>query len=667
MTTGGVGRGGQLVWAMDGAHASAAGAMIDSVEMADLLGSMASLMDGIQAGTATAADKATAAEIKDKLAHMATAISTAPPVWAELPMVRADVFVSVLPNIAAGASLRETIPMAASQTGLRCQIAGTPFAKGAIRFAYHARIELSVGHWRSCVLKQFIVPKLRTRDLCIEQLETDNCALLLCSEWSKSLAQKSVLDEIDFAGSQLVEITTAVGEVVLYTMENKVAGDYTKWTSNDGSFADPSVPDLLRFSRWTHDFTKGYMMVTDLQGTRHSRGFSLTDPVILCRDLDRFGPTNFTHVQMSECLGAIEHALKAGSRAGGATAGPRPPTSSATPTARRMPGEVLRPITTTIIIDVQMPDALHKAALAGDVSLVGRLCASGADVELLDEHNQRPLLLAAYGGHLACVDTLLVSGAKVNADSPVPALWIAAQLGHESVIERLLEAGADVNRGRPANGETPLYSAADKGHTGSIMLLIKANADVNRPHNPRGDRVTPLYQAAFNGHADAVEALLQGGADETRTCGAGPPFRESAHKTALYIAQERLRDSRGMPAGATAWENATLAEARGRFAEAGKSDFPVDQYRRIVALLSRGGRWELTAPSRKHSGICRYSGGKAAFPGMTWTQLQDLKRTKFGGSEDALRKGLEHWYGPTADFSWSCCKASIWAAGCCKA
>ena len=38
--------------------------------------------------------------------------------------------------------------------------------------------------------------------------------------------------------------------------------------------------------------TGGYMMVADLQGVQAADGYVLTDPVVLCEDVCRFGRTN---------------------------------------------------------------------------------------------------------------------------------------------------------------------------------------------------------------------------------------------------------------------------------------------------------------------------------------------------------------------------------------
>ena len=45
-------------------------------------------------------------------------------------------------------------------------------------------------------------------------------------------------------------------------------------------------------------------MVTDLQGVKHGNTFTLTDPVILCRDFLRFGDSNLGPLFMQKCLEA---------------------------------------------------------------------------------------------------------------------------------------------------------------------------------------------------------------------------------------------------------------------------------------------------------------------------------------------------------------------------
>ena len=52
---------------------------------------------------------------------------------------------------------------------------------------------------------------------------------------------------------------------------------------------------------WTAEVTKGFMMVTDLQGCRTVEGYQLTDPVILCKDIQRFSSTNLGEEGIERC------------------------------------------------------------------------------------------------------------------------------------------------------------------------------------------------------------------------------------------------------------------------------------------------------------------------------------------------------------------------------
>ena len=46
---------------------------------------------------------------------------------------------------------------------------------------------------------------------------------------------------------------------------------------------------LLGPRGWTHDVTHGFLMVADLQGALMRDTIFLTDPVLLCKDILRFG------------------------------------------------------------------------------------------------------------------------------------------------------------------------------------------------------------------------------------------------------------------------------------------------------------------------------------------------------------------------------------------
>ena len=62
---------------------------------------------------------------------------------------------------------------------------------------------------------------------------------------------------------------------------------------------------LAAFSRWTYEVTDGYLMIVDLQGVLTSQGYILTDPVILCEDITKFGKTNLGKAAMLRCNASL--------------------------------------------------------------------------------------------------------------------------------------------------------------------------------------------------------------------------------------------------------------------------------------------------------------------------------------------------------------------------
>ena len=132
---------------------------------------------------------------------------------------------------------------------------------------------------------------------------------------------------------------------------------------------------------------------------------------------------------------------------------------------------------------------LHLAARFGREDLAELLIVAGANVEALNEHDERPLHAAAAYGRPAVVKLLLSRGVEVNARGPAgkTALHAAAfGVGVTSdvdarieVAKRLLAGGADVNARQPGNGFTPLRYASSAGNptTAMVDLLLAHGAD----------------------------------------------------------------------------------------------------------------------------------------------------------------------------------------------
>ena len=131
-----------------------------------------------------------------------------------------------------------------------------------------------------------------------------------------------------------------------------------------------------------------------------------------------------------------------------------------------------------------MNQELNQAILAGDLPVIERLIAAGADINFKDssQYDTTPLHLVVY----YCRNDM-----GVVKDIPL------------AMAERLIAAGADVTA-TTSEGDTPLHWAALGGHTTMAQCLIKAGAQVNT-QNHYGD--TPLQLASDRQHAAMVEIL----------------------------------------------------------------------------------------------------------------------------------------------------------------
>jgi ankyrin repeat protein len=192
---------------------------------------------------------------------------------------------------------------------------------------------------------------------------------------------------------------------------------------------------------------------------------------------------------------------------------------------------------------------LHIASISSSKGVAEFLIASGADIDVKDYAENRPLHYAAKRGDAEMVGLLLTKGADVNARSirGGTALGECAAGGNKDVARLLIEHRADVNDGNPlsaavvnrnadvvrclidsgakidardGNGGTPLHCAAYWGPKEIVQLLLDHGADVNAV-NGGGD--TPLHLAAMHCNTEAAVLLLAAGADASAKNKYGQP------------------------------------------------------------------------------------------------------------------------------------------------
>ena len=135
-----------------------------------------------------------------------------------------------------------------------------------------------------------------------------------------------------------------------------------------------------------------------------------------------------------------------------------------------------------------------------NLKYIEKLISTRSDLnskQLVDDENTL-LLVASDYGYVKCVNLLLQLGANpniANKDNIKP-LFIACENGHDVCVSVLLQHGADPSIANKDN-ETPLQITCHKGHDVCVSALLQHGAD---PNIAAKDNATPLYIACQNGH-----------------------------------------------------------------------------------------------------------------------------------------------------------------------
>jgi cytohesin len=210
----------------------------------------------------------------------------------------------------------------------------------------------------------------------------------------------------------------------------------------------------------------------------------------------------------------------------------------------------------TTASDEQTGKKLLEAAKYGDVDIIRKLIAKGADIEVRDEQGFTPLFLAAINGKAEAARVLIEAKAgidRVEKYNNTP-LCYAAMNNHPEVAEILINAGANINV-QNIIGDTPLILALKKNakQVATTLLRNNANPDITNKYNVdamslvskkdkdmqdlilskskklstrNSDGETPLIKAAWEDDTNKVQALLNLGSD--------PNAADSRGLTALY-------------------------------------------------------------------------------------------------------------------------------------
>ena len=154
-------------------------------------------------------------------------------------------------------------------------------------------------------------------------------------------------------------------------------------------------------------------------------------------------------------------------------------------------------------------DDFFKAIKIDDDRGVQTLLSRGFDPNTLDEHGQSGLLLALKENSLKAAEVLIrfdQTQIELRNEKDESPLMLAALRGQKALVALLIWRDADVNK----PGWTPLHYAASGGHVDIAQLLLDHSAYIDA-ESPNG--TTPLMMAAMYGSPEAVKLLLTEGAD----------------------------------------------------------------------------------------------------------------------------------------------------------
>jgi uncharacterized protein len=160
-------------------------------------------------------------------------------------------------------------------------------------------------------------------------------------------------------------------------------------------------------------------------------------------------------------------------------------------------------------------DLVH-AAERGEIIVVRKLVAEGAQINWRDHRGRTALLAATQRNRIEVARFLIQEGANVNAkdliqDSP---FLLAGALGRVELLRLMIPAGADLTDTNRFGG-TALIPAAHRGHVEAVKFLLTTRIDINHVNNLGW---TALMEAVVLGdggpaHTEIVRMLVAAGAN----------------------------------------------------------------------------------------------------------------------------------------------------------
>ncbi len=232
---------------------------------------------------------------------------------------------------------------------------------------------------------------------------------------------------------------------------------------------------------------------------------------------------------------------------------------------------------------------LYLAAGYGQHTVVKMLLNAGADPNVRVCSGKTPLINAAQNSHGAVIDTLIASGADVNAvtDDNESAIYVASIGGYDQLVLRLMDAGArhpmeDASKPVLKNtwGEHEFLAACREGHLPAIRYYIQLDGFAIDQLYSGGEKkrlMTGLYLAAGYGQHAVVKMLLNAGADpNVRVYSGNTPLINAATNGHEAVVNTLIENGADMQHASDSVHSALIEAAKGGY------------YKVVSLLLEKG-------------------------------------------------------------------------------
>ena len=191
---------------------------------------------------------------------------------------------------------------------------------------------------------------------------------------------------------------------------------------------------------------------------------------------------------------------------------------------------------------------LHAAAQRGDLALLQRKLAAGADVNARDAQGRTPLHVATFARQREAIRALAGAGAQLGQleNDRYDAVTIAAVADDEETLRVLLALGASARLVTSRYDGTALIAAAHLGHAGVVRQLLQAGAPLDHVNNLHWTAVIEAIVLGDGGprHQATLRALIDGGASLAQADREGRTPLVLARSRG-YIAMARLLEQAG--------------------------------------------------------------------------------------------------------------------------